>query len=112
MPYLKLQSNIEIEDESKLIQEISQLIAGELGKPESYVMVVLEPELSLSFGGNMEPAAWVELKSIGLSGNDNNELSSVICGFLKEELGIAQERIYINFADISSSNWGWNGSTF
>ena len=28
------------------------------------------------------------------------------------KLGIAPDRIYLNFTDVEAGNWGWSGSTF
>ena len=112
LPYLKVESNQEVENKKDLIQKMSKFIAGELGKPESYVMVKLETDVNLSFGGSFDPAVFVELKSIGLPESKTGKLSGKICEFIEEELSVSQDRIYINFFDISGSNWGWNGSTF
>jgi hypothetical protein len=40
------------------------------------------------------------------------ELSRLLCEWVESELGVAQQRIYINFADVPASLWGWNGETF
>jgi len=59
MPYVKIQSNTSIgEQQAKdLLASISRLIAMELGKPESYVMVALEPLTPMMFAGSDEPLA-------------------------------------------------------
>jgi len=31
---------------------------------------------------------------------------------LKDSLGIANDRVYLNFTDVEAENWVWNGSTF
>ena len=112
MPYLKIQVNKNLNTEEEIIQKASKLIAEELGKPESYVMVLFEPEVKLAFGGSMEPAVFMELKSIGLDDTKTEGLSRTLCNFSEKELGVSKDRVYIEFKDASGSMWGWNGSTF
>ena len=88
------------------------MVAAQLGKPEKYVMVALEPGFRMSFAGSTAPAAFLQLKSIGLPESRTKEISSALCGFLEKELGIPKNRIYIVFEDVERSYWGWNGSTF
>ena len=112
MPYLKLQTNEKFSGEKEIVKKLSKLIADELGKPESYVMVILENDLKISMGGDMKPAAFVELKSLGLSKDLTGTLSQVICEFLEDNIGIPAGRVYIVFSDVERSMWGWNGGTF
>lgn len=112
MPYLKIQYDQRVDREEELLKEASKLVASELGKPESYVMVAIEPEIKMSFGGSTEPAVFMELKSIGLPASETSKLSKALCDFVNEKLNVNKERVYINFADISGSMWGWKGSTF
>ncbi len=114
MPYLKIQSNQELEANKQLVllKEASALVAARLGKPESYVMVNMEPSRPMLFAGSDEPTAYLELKSIGLPESKTKELSQALCQLINSHTGIEQERIYIEFADAPRSMWGWNGSTF
>jgi phenylpyruvate tautomerase PptA (4-oxalocrotonate tautomerase family) len=114
MPYLKIQTNTSISnDESKnLAQKASALVAEQLGKPEQYVMVALQPGSTMLFAGSDEPLAYLELKSIGLPESKTKQLSEALCNLVTQELGISSERTYIEFADAPRSMWGWNGGTF
>jgi len=114
MPYLKIQSNqiLDQNQQSILLQDASKLIASELGKPESYVMVNLEPTRPMSFAGTDEPTAYLELKSIGLAESQTKSLSAALCQLIHSFFNISQDRVYIEFADAPRSMWGWNGSTF
>ncbi len=38
--------------------------------------------------------------------------SEQICKLLKDSLGIAPDRVYLNFTDVEAGNWGWNEPTF
>ncbi len=112
MPYLHLRTNVDIEDEQDLLQKCSSTLARELGKPERYVMVSLAQGVPLRFAGTAEPAAYVELKSLGLTTASTAPLSAAICRLLAEELGIDQARVYIEFASPERAMFGWNGGTF
>lgn len=114
MPYVKIQVNRKLETEQgrELLKLVSQRVAKELSKPESYVMVELTDNPAMLFAGTDAPAAMVELKSIGLPGVLNRPLSKMISGMLNEQLGIEPSRVYVEFTDVTGSSWGWNGSTF
>lgn len=114
MPYLLLRTNRHCTDESKqqLLSGLSSTTAEVLGKPERYVMVSLEDDRDMRFAGDDAPCAYLELKSIGLPEAQTARLSATLCELVNSELGIPQERIYIEFADAARHMWGWNGATF
>jgi len=114
MPYLRIETNVELDQErtDTLMAEASKAIADRLGKPERYVMVEVVAGARLMFDGNCDPAAYVELKSIGLPESQTQPLSRFLCEFLQDQLKIAPDRVYIEFIDIPRKYWGWNGSTF
>jgi phenylpyruvate tautomerase len=88
------------------------MVASELGKPEQYMMVSVESPVSMLFAGTNEPCAFLELRGIGLPESKTGKLSQLLCGLVESQTGIPRDRVYINFADIKSSMWGWNGETF
>lgn len=114
MPYLKVETNQSLDDDQKaiLLREASTLIARELNKPESMIMIALHPGVAMAFGGTDGPVAYLELKSIGLPGEKTKALSKVLCTLVETHLRIPPERIYIKFMDIQRSMWGWRGDTF
>lgn len=114
MPYLKIQTNqpVDAERAYRFIKSASQLVAEGLGKPERYVMVALEPPVPMVFAGDDNPAAFLELKSIGLSEGQTPKLSENLCHLVTSELGIPVDRVYIEFQDAPRKMWGWNGGTF
>lgn len=113
MPYLKIQTNqtIKPDQAGTLISKASKLVASELGKPESYVMVALAPPVPMLFAGNNEPTAYLELKSIGLAESHTAGLSKALCDLMMD-LNISQNRVYIEFTDAPRAMWGWDGKTF
>lgn len=114
MPYLTIQSNQTIEEsrQAAFLSEASALVAAELAKPESYVMVTLELARPMIFAGSDAPAAYLELKSIGLNESQTKPLSAALCQLIHNTLNVSAERIYIEFSDAPRSMWGWNSSTF
>lgn len=114
MPHLIIQTNQTVPEEKKegLLPAASQLVTNGLGKPESYVMVTLQDRCPMCFAGTSEPTAYLELKSIGLPASRTKELSSMLCSFVEEQLGIPGDRVYIEFADAARDMWGWAGGTF
>lgn len=114
MPYLKIQTNLELDASAadSLAAEASRTAAEALGKPERYVMVAVQPGTTMAFAGDNAPLAYLELKSIGLPESRTAGLSDTLCGMISDKLGIARDRVYIEFADAPRAMWGWNGATF
>ena len=114
MPLLKIQTNQPVEsvNTEELLSNASRLVATELGKPETYVMVSLEPPQPMMFAGSSDPLAYLELKSIGLPESKTTTLSQALCQFMEDTLGIPASRVYIEFADAPRAMWGWNSGTF
>jgi phenylpyruvate tautomerase PptA (4-oxalocrotonate tautomerase family) len=96
-----------------LMSELSALLARELDKPEAYVMVALEPRAEMLFGGTTAPACYAELKNVGtLEPAHVERLSELLAAALARGLGVAKDRVYIEFTNADGALWGWNGSTF
>lgn len=114
MPYFSIETNQPIDPASnrQLLKKTSAFIAELLGKPESYVMISIQPDTPLIFGGSDAPAAFVQLKSIGLAVDRCPELSEKICRLIEQELAVPQDRVYIDFKDLARNMFGWNGKTF
>ena len=114
MPLLKLETTVALADDKRpaLLASLSKIVAGTIGKPEQYVMVVVNPA-SILMSGKPGAAAFVDIRSIGgLNDSVNRQLSQKICSLLKESLGVPLDRIYLNFTNVAGGNWGCNGDTF
>jgi phenylpyruvate tautomerase len=114
MPTLRIFTNAQVPPDARaaFLAGASRTVAHMLGKPESYVMVAMEDGRDLIFAGNSAPAAYLELKSLGLPEGRTAQYSRTLCDLLQSELGIPAERIYIEFASPAPSLFGWNGGTF
>jgi len=114
MPLLKIQTNKAVDPTTAktLVGNASAAVADMLGKPERYVMVSLEHNPAMLFGGSDDPLAYLELKSIGLPESQTADLSRNLADLLNKALDLPADRIYIEFADAPRNMWGWNGGTF
>ncbi|MBK9991626.1 MAG: hypothetical protein IPP19_13020 [Verrucomicrobia bacterium] len=113
MPYLKIQTNLPLTEkaEHSILKSASSLVASELGKPEEFVMIAVQPDTPMMFGGSDDPVAFLELKSIALPGAKTKQLSQSLCTLIKEHLD-SMERVYVKFIDVKRGMWGWKGDTF
>lgn len=114
MPYLKIQTNLPLtkKAERAILKNASALVATELNKPESLVMIALESDTTMMFGGSDEPVAFLELKSVALPARKTKGLCQSLCELIEGHLGIARDRVYVKFIDVRRGMWGWKGDTF
>jgi phenylpyruvate tautomerase PptA (4-oxalocrotonate tautomerase family) len=112
MPLLEIVTNTKIDNPLDLAEQGSKLTARILGKPESYVMVKIQPQQTLIFAGSNAPAAHVKLKSLDLAENRTADLSAQLCSFISSKLNIDSARIYIEFTNPERHMWGWDSGTF
>ena len=116
MPLLQIQTSAPAPTASasaSLLKDLSTLLASELGKPESYVMVSFEHDAELLFGGSAAPACFVALKNIGtFTPAQTEKLSALLCAKLTGALGVVQNRISIEFIDAQPHLGGHDGTTF
>ncbi len=112
MPLLTIKTNITLVNKQQLAETASLTVANILGKPESYVMVHVQDEQCLIFGGENDPCALLELKSLGLPENMTADLSTRLCDFIFTETGITTRRTYIEFSNPERHMWGWDQRTF
>ena len=114
MPLFKIETNREVDEVGRetFIPDATRFVARLLSKPEESVMVSLVSCAAMRFQANENPTAYVEFKSIGLDRDKCPEYSKAICEYLESALGIAPQRIYIEFTDIDGKMFGWEKSTF
>jgi phenylpyruvate tautomerase PptA (4-oxalocrotonate tautomerase family) len=115
MPMIRVQLSAPVSDPKRppLMKRLSATVASLLGKPESYMMVVLETETSMLMSGKTDLAALVELRSVGtISAKQATDLSREITALLGEETGVAGNRVYLNFTGVPGAMWGHDGATF
>lgn len=116
MPVIKVQTSVNSVDQTQvesLLKDLSSSLAKHLGKPESYVMTSFASEIPMTFAGTFEPVCYIEIKSIGaMNPVQTQGMSADFCQKINQYLGVATNRIYIEFNDAKGYLWGWNGQTF
>ena len=114
MPYLKIITNMDLsnEDADRLLEKASDRISAALGKPEDYFMGAVEPKTPMIFGGKHQPAACLELYSMGFDQNQTRPLSDLISEIVHDELQIPTDRVYVKFGDVDKNMYGWSRGTF
>ncbi|GER41788.1 macrophage migration inhibitory factor family protein, partial [Striga asiatica] len=106
MPTLNLYTNVPVDGvvASDILKDATKAVAKIIGKPESYVMILVNGGVPISFGGTEEPAAYGELVSIGgLGPTVNGKLSATIAEILQTKLSIDSARFYIKFYDVQGT---------
>ena len=111
MPFIQINtSSKSIVDNDLLQKEISKLVADLTGKPEDYVMTMIQSNSDMTFSGSDDPCCFIKLKSIGSL--NPSSMSKSLCELITSKTNIRKNRIYIEFSDVRGSNWGFNSSTF
>ena len=115
MPMIRVQLSCQLEGPalSGLMKQLSSTVAGALGKPESYMMVVVDQQIPILMAADDAPAALVEVRSVGsISDQQARDISARVSGLLGESAGIGPDRVYANFMGVPGAMWGYNGGTF
>jgi phenylpyruvate tautomerase len=114
MPYLNVSTNTEVSTEAaaSFLQEASKAVATGAGKPEQYVMVKVAGGEPMLFAGSNQPAAFMEMKSIGFPAQGGQGLAASLTELVAKHLGVPKSRTFIVFTDVKASMWGQNGETF
>ncbi len=116
MPLIKVQTSVPAAEADKIeamLKSLSAKLAKHTGKPESYVMTAFEGGVPMTFGGSTEPVCYMEIKSVGtMKPEQTQAMSQDFCQEINQGLGVAKNRIYIEFADSKGAMWGWNSTTF
>ena len=112
MPYIQINTSSKsvAENEELLQKDISKLVADLTGKPENYVMTMIQLDNRMTFAGSDEPCCFMKVKSIGSL--NPSSMSKYLCELIASKTNINSNRVYIEFTDVKASNWGFNGSTF
>ncbi|KAF8655871.1 hypothetical protein AX16_002954 [Volvariella volvacea WC 439] len=113
MPALELSTNVKIPDLPAFVREFSKVSAEILGKPESYIATDVRYNEYLSWNGTFEPAFLLKITSLdNINPEANVKYSKALFQFLKDKLGLPDDRGYIDFYDPGRANLGYKGTTF
>ena len=112
MPFIQINtsSKSDVENVDLLQKDISKMVADLTGKPENYVMTMIQIDNKMTFAGSDEPCCFINVRSIGSL--TPSSMSKSLCELIASKTNINKNRIYIEFIDVKASNWGFNSSTF
>ena len=112
MPFIQINtsSKSDVENVDLLQKDISKMVADLTGKPENYVMTMIQRDIKMTFAGSDQPCCFINVKSIGSL--TPSSMSESLCKLIASKTNINKDRIYIEFTDVKASNWGFNSSTF
>ena len=114
MPYIKVETNVDITKEQALdtLNQLSAAVAAVTGKPEIYIQAGLQGGIAMLMAGEPGPTAHVEVKGIGFPETQARPMSEKVTDILTEAFGIPGKRVHITFDAYEGSMWGVDGSTF
>jgi len=80
MPYLSIQTNSTLSDEKRneFLSAASEIVGTQLNKPVSYVMAGFQPVPKLMLAKDDAPAAFLELRSVGVPDAERHPLSAAL----------------------------------
>lgn len=107
----KITGTVSPEKREALKTELGKAISI-LNKPESYLMLSIEDNQDLYFGGRkLDKGAYVEVKILGsVNSASSNRMTAKICEIFKSVLDIPGDSIYISYW--GTSDWGYDGGNF
>lgn len=113
MPFVHVKTNcaVSADTERALKSKIADAIALVPGKTENWLMVQVEDNAHLWFGGSDAPAAFAEVRLFGRASDaDYDRVTAALTDALTDQLHVAPDRVYIPYQEVS--HWGWNGGNF
>ena len=112
MPFIQVNTSFKsvVDNDDLLQKDISTMVAELTGKPENYVMTMIQRDIKMTFARSDEPCCFIKVKSIGSL--SPSSMSKSLCELIASKTNINTNRIYIEFIDVKASNWGFNSSTF
>lgn len=86
---------------SDILLESSSAVARVLGKPEKYVMVLLESGVSMWCDAGEDPAAWGEVVSIGdLTTQETENVRKALADILEVKLCLCNLHFQVHFRSV------------
>ncbi|GJQ79923.1 hypothetical protein Trydic_g18367 [Trypoxylus dichotomus] len=114
MPHFRIETNVSASKISPdFTKKLCEITASSLGKPLSYCVATVIPDVNMSWAGTNEPCAQATLLSIGALGLEKNKQhSKAFSDYICKELQISPQRMYIHFINSQSADIGYDGKTF
>ena len=113
MPYInaKFTGTVTPEKETELKSALGEAITL-LGKPERYLMVEIEDNRRLYFGGkNDQPIAFFDVSLLHSAPRASYEkLTARLCEIAKDTMNVDGGNVYVKFEE--TENWGYDSFMF
>lgn len=113
MPFIhaKFSDTVTPENEIKIKSALGEAITL-LGKPERYLMVEIEDNRRLYFGGrNDQPIAYFDVSLLHSAPRQSYEkLTARLCEIAKEYMNVDGSNVYVKFEE--TENWGYDSFMF
>ena len=115
MPCIQIKTNVKTDAKAaeNITQTLGQAISNFPGKSEQWLLVSIQDDCTMFFGGQGEkPVAMVEVDILGSSIDKAGsvKITEKVTETLNQNLGIAPDDMYIRYR--ASEDWGWNGTNF
>ena len=107
--YLGQKQSDELKGE--LAKEAMKILSEVIGKPIKYCSSQVFETIG-GFGGEVEPSAFIDVKSIGGLKGKQKDLSDKFCTIIENKTSIKGDKIYLNFTEFIGENWGFNHKSF
>ena len=113
MPYIhaKFSGSVSPEKEKEIKTALGEAITL-LNKPERYLMVEIEDDRRLYFGGdNSAPIAFFDVSLLHSAPRASYEkLTARLCEIAKDTMGVDGGNVYVKFEE--TENWGYDSFMF
>lgn len=113
MPYIDVKLSVPATpaQREELKTELGKAITL-INKPESFLMIGIEDDYDLYFGGNkLEKGAYVAVSMLGEPNRSANEsMTARVTEILQKQFDIPPKAVYISYHGVR--DWGWKGSLF
>ena len=112
MPHIQVNATCPIteEQEAKLVQQIGDSISLLPGMKAEYLMIRLEPQCHLYFGGT-DDCAFIEVDRFGaIPADASQQLTAKLSEIIETVLGISKDRTYVMYTE--HPYWGCHGHNF
>ncbi|XP_033641516.1 macrophage migration inhibitory factor-like [Asterias rubens] len=108
MPLIKIATNVKGDsiDQEAFLKQAGVAFQETIDKPMSKVLVQLQLDQLMSFGGTTEPCAMIDVLSAGKISKEENMKYTKALTELMAKINVPQNRMYVIFVDLPRDNIG------
>ncbi|KAL1953133.1 hypothetical protein VTO42DRAFT_3568 [Malbranchea cinnamomea] len=111
---VRIKTNVTVSDHFPVVGDLSSQLAFIFQRPESSMMVILEPSVPIMYGGSYEPAYFLSVIALPalIAPVTNLRNTMRMQTVMLDTLGIPENRGVVTFEPIPEYNLGTNSITF